>query len=110
MVPSNVTTFAGCHAGNEYATTFFIYAAIICCFYLARVAREDMNELHPLEIFRLDQQITRSNLAQKLGISASYMTRLLGRERSPGGELIARVERLTNGKITATDFFAEDAA
>jgi len=69
-----------------------------------------MNELHPLEIFRLDQQITRSTLAQKLGISASYMTRLLGRERSPGGELIARVERLTNGKITATDFFAEDAA
>jgi len=68
-----------------------------------------MNELHPLEIFRLDQQITRSTLAQKLGISASYMTRLLGRERSPGGELIARVERLTNGKITARDFFSEVA-
>jgi len=69
-----------------------------------------MNELHPLELFRRGRQITRSDLAKKLGISPSYMTRLLVGERSPGGELIARVERLTDGRITAADFFSEDAA
>jgi len=84
--------------------------ANMACFVVAHMAKEAMNKLHPLEIFRLDQQITRSDLAKKLGISPSYMSRLLHRERFPGGELVARVERLTDRRITAADFFSEDAA
>jgi transcriptional regulator with XRE-family HTH domain len=69
-----------------------------------------MRILHPLEIYRQDQQISRSELAEKLEISPSYMTRLLCGERLPGGGLVARVERLTDGKITAADFYSEEAA
>lgn len=69
-----------------------------------------MSDLHPLEIYRLDQQISRSDLAGMLEISPSYMTRLLCGDRLPGGGLVARVERLTKGKITAADFFKDKAA
>ena len=84
--------------------------AKIACFVIAHMAKEAMSKLHPLEIFRQDQQITRSDLAKKLGISPSYMTRLLYGDRFPGGELVARVERLTDGRITAADLYPEGAA
>jgi transcriptional regulator with XRE-family HTH domain len=62
-----------------------------------------------LEQYRKFKGITRSALAAELGISASYVTRLLRGERSPGGALVARIERVTEGAVTVRDLFPGEA-
>jgi transcriptional regulator with XRE-family HTH domain len=50
-------------------------------------------------------------LAEKTGLSASYLSRLIGRngvaERSPSIETCAKIEEATAGGVTAIDFMPE---
>jgi len=69
-----------------------------------------MSKKHPLETYRVSQKITQAKLAEILGISAPYMSRILNGGRYPGGRIMARIERLTKGDITAVDSYpGEDA-
>ena len=68
-----------------------------------------MSKIHPLEAYRRDREISLSKLANMLEISPSYMSRLLNCHRRLGGEMVAKVERLTNGEVTASDIYPDAA-
>lgn len=57
-----------------------------------------------LSEWRLSQQLTRKQLANAVGCSLSYITKLERNERQPGLELGVAIERLTEGVVTAASF------
>ncbi len=48
--------------------------------------------------------------AEKVGVPASTISRILKGDRSPRLETIAKIEEATDGAVTANDFMAAHAA
>ena len=52
-----------------------------------------------------EKQTTASRFAGEVGVPVSTITRLLRGERRPGIDLVARITSVTDGAVTAEDFF-----
>lgn len=64
--------------------------------------------MNKLNAYRADENLTVTGLAQRLGISQAYMSRILRGERKPGGRVIAKIEEITAGQVTSRDFYSTD--
>jgi len=56
-----------------------------------------------------EKQTTASRFAGEVGVPVSTITRLLRGERRPGIDLVARITLVTDGAVTAEDFFQPTA-
>ena len=62
-----------------------------------------------LETYLITQQISPAEFARRLGVrSRTTIHRYLSGERKPPPGMIARIERATEGKVTAIDLLAND--
>jgi transcriptional regulator with XRE-family HTH domain len=69
-----------------------------------------------VRVMKLDQYLSETNkrpsaFAAEIGVAPSTITRLLKGERSPRLDLIALIQKGSDGKVTANDFLdAQEAA
>lgn len=61
-----------------------------------------------LKTFRAEANLTVSALAQQVGISQPYMSRILRGDRKPGGRVMAKIEEITSGQVTGRDFYVPE--
>jgi transcriptional regulator with XRE-family HTH domain len=59
---------------------------------------------HPLKIFRKNHQLSQDELADKLGVSKSAISRWENGGRWPNRLIVRKISRITNGAVTANDF------
>lgn len=57
-----------------------------------------------LETWLFENKIKPSAFAARIGVAPSTITRLIKGERSPRLDLIASIQRETNGQVTLADF------
>ncbi len=60
-----------------------------------------------LETYLSERGIKPSVFAADIGVAASTITRVLKGERSPGFDLVMKIQRATKGKVKAADWYAE---
>lgn len=59
-----------------------------------------------LEQFLSDKRITNTAFGAMIGKSQSFVSRLKGGQAMPSAETLALIERVTDRKVTASDFVA----
>lgn len=64
-----------------------------------------------LETYLSERDMKPSAFAAEIGVAPSTITRILRGERSPGLDLVMRILRATDGKVSVEDWYnAESAA
>jgi transcriptional regulator with XRE-family HTH domain len=63
--------------------------------------------MHPLTSYRKHAGLTLEAFAAMVGTSKSWLSRIEARLDMPSTDLIARIIRESDGKVSANDFFAE---
>ncbi len=64
-----------------------------------------------LETYLSERDMKPSAFAAEIGVAPSTITRILRGERSPGLDLVMRILRATDGKVSVEDWYnAETAA
>ncbi len=58
-----------------------------------------------LETYLEQSKLTRGQFAEVLGITSEAVRRYLAGTRIPSRSIMAEITRVTNGKVTANDFF-----
>ncbi len=56
------------------------------------------------------ERLTASDFAVKVGVSQPCISRYLAGQRMPTREVIDRIFRITDGKVSANDFFLPEGA
>lgn len=59
---------------------------------------------HPLRVYRFENQITLEELAQKLEVDASTLSRIEQRQLRPSMALAERIAHATGGRVMPNDF------
>jgi len=62
-----------------------------------------------LETYLSERDIKPSAFAAEIGVAPSTITRILRGERSPGFDLVMRIQRATGGSVRAEDWYEEKA-
>jgi len=62
-----------------------------------------------LETYLSERDIKPSAFAVEIGVAPSTITRILRGERSPGFDLVMRIQRATEGSVRAEDWYEEKA-
>lgn len=60
-----------------------------------------------LETYLSEIDLKATAFAEKIGVSPSTITRILRGERSPGFDLVMRIQAATKGKVSAKDWYAD---
>lgn len=59
-----------------------------------------------LKTWRTERSLTQSDVAASIGTTVPTISRIEAGEQWPGAELMARIERVTEGAVTASDILA----
>lgn len=59
-----------------------------------------------LKTWRIERSLTQSDVAASIGTTTPTVSRIEAGEQWPGAELMARIERITDGAVTASDILA----
>lgn len=62
-----------------------------------------------LDTYLSERNIKPSAFAAEIGVAASTITRVLKGERSPGFDLVMKIQHGTRGKVKPSDWYASDA-
>ncbi|CAN0653136.1 Helix-turn-helix transcriptional regulator [Nitratireductor aquimarinus] len=63
-----------------------------------------------LETYLSERDMKPSAFAAEIGVAPSTITRILRGERSPGLDLVMRILRATDGKVSVEDWYNAEAA
>ena len=57
--------------------------------------------IHPIKIYSLINKVKLKDMAASLKISRFYLSQIIGWARYPGDDLASRIEKFTNGEVSA---------
>lgn len=62
------------------------------------------------DYFSLENSLTRGELAQKCGVTRSFLGHIIAGRRNPSGPVAAKIVSVTDGKVAMRDLFPEEFA